>query len=121
MAERTILIVDDDPITREGLRSILEKEGYPVAVADDGSAALSYLNGHPSPSLILLDMMMPTVDGWQFLATLQQNPTWTEIPVIISTAMGVASSEWAESLGAVGLLKKPFDATELLEPVRQFC
>lgn len=117
----TVLIIDDDPITREGLRSILEKEGYPVAVAGDGADALSYLNGNPIPCLILLDMMMPTVDGWKFLSTVQQNPIWTDIPVIISTAMGVASPEWAASLGAVALLKKPFDAAELLQPVRRYC
>src|SRR5262249_35568194 len=102
-------------------RSILEREGYDVVVSSDGGAALSYLSAHPTPRLILLDMMMPTVDGWKFLAALQQNPAWTEIPVIISTGMGVASVEWAASLGAVGLLKRPFDADDLLQPVREYC
>jgi CheY-like chemotaxis protein len=117
----TILIVDDDPLAREGLRSVLESEGYGVIVTSDGSDALTYLNHHPLPSLIFLDMMMPRIDGWQFLTLFRQTDAWSHIPVIITTSMSVASPEWAESLGAAGLLKKPFDPQEMLEPLRQFC
>jgi CheY-like chemotaxis protein len=117
----TILIVDDDGVTREGLRALLEGQGYSVAQASDGGDALTYLNLNPAPSLILLDMMMPRMDGWGFLTTLHRTPEWRTIPVIITTAMPVASQEWAASMGAAGLLKKPFDEDELLKPVRQLC
>jgi CheY-like chemotaxis protein len=117
----TILLVDDDRVAREGLRILLEREGYPVAQASNGSDALTYLNLNPAPCLILLDMMMPRMDSWSFLATFRQSPAWRMIPVIITTALPVASHEWAASLGAAGLLKKPFNEKELMKPVRQLC
>jgi len=117
----TILIVDDDQITREGLGAILERSGFGVAQASHGSEALSYLYCNPAPSLILLDMMMPRMDGWNFLEHFRMNAAWEEIPIIIMTGMRIASDEWAESLGAAGLLKKPFDESELIKPVRELC
>jgi CheY-like chemotaxis protein len=117
----TILIVDDDPVTREGLRAMLERQGYTVGQARSGSEALTYLNLNPAPHLILLDMMMPGMDGWKFLGAFRQTRAWSAIPVLITTAMPVASSEWAASLGAAGLLKKPFEEDDLMTPLRQLC
>ena len=115
----TVLIVDDDPVTCELLRRLLEKEGFDTEVAANGSEAMTYLGYNPPPCLILLDMMMPLMDGWHFLSNFRMTPAWSAIPVIIMTGMGVASPEWAASLGASGLLKKPFDADELLGPIRE--
>jgi chemotaxis family two-component system sensor histidine kinase/response regulator PixL len=117
----TILIVDDDQIVREGVGVLLERGGFGVAQASNGSEALTYLYCNPAPSLILLDMMMPRMDGWNFLEHYRMNAAWYAIPVIILTGMRIASAEWAESLGAVGLLKKPFDENELMNPVRDLC
>jgi CheY-like chemotaxis protein len=117
----TILIIEDDPVMREALCTVLAREGYRVAQAANGYEALTYLNFHPAPCLILLDMLMPRMDGWRFLEAFRQTPAWATIPVIITTSMGIASPDWAVSLGAVGLLKKPFDEDELMKPVRQLC
>lgn len=117
----TILIIEDDPIAREGYRAILEREGFGVALTANGSKALTYLSTHPPPCLIVLDMMMPAIDGWKFLSMYRQTPAWAKIPVIVTTSIGIASAEWAESLGAVVLLKKPFDPSELLQPIKQLC
>lgn len=117
----TILIVDDDPIVRQGLRAVLEREGYAVALAANGSEALSYLTFNDLPALIVLDMMMPRMDGWKFLSAFRQTPSWSGVPVIVTTAMGIASLEWAQSQGAVDLLKKPFDEDALCRAVHQVC
>lgn len=117
----TVLVIEDDQVVREGMHAILERAGYVVVFAANGSQALTYLNSKPAPGLIILDMMMPAMDGWTFMATLRQNPAWTTIPAIIATGMGIACSEWAKSLGAHALLKKPFTADELVEAVRQIC
>src|SRR6266545_4852685 len=69
--ERTLLVVEDNEVAREGLAAILRRAGYEVALATNGQEALNYLDGHPPPALILLDMLMPVLDGWHFLEQLQ--------------------------------------------------
>jgi CheY-like chemotaxis protein len=83
--------------------------------------ALDYLFHHLPPNLILLDMLLsrPGYDGWRFLARHRLVPALAAIPVVITTALGIASDEWARSLGATGLLKKPFDPDTLLAEVRR--
>jgi CheY-like chemotaxis protein len=117
----TILLVDDDPLFRDAFRRRLEDEGFHAVVAANGSEAIRYLKFNSAPSLILLDMMMPRVDGWQLMGVIRQQKDWSRVPVIVTTSMGVASEEWAESLGAVDLLKKPFDDDELMRHIRLFC
>jgi CheY-like chemotaxis protein len=117
----TVLVVEDEGIVREGLGLILQRAGYGVALAAHGQEALDLLRTGPTPSLIVLDMMMPVVDGWRFLATKRQNPSLAPIPVIIATAMGVASVEWASSLGAVALFRKPIDVEALLQEIARWC
>jgi CheY-like chemotaxis protein len=120
-SDGTVLLVDDDSIVRHALRQRLEGEGFRVIVAANGSEALRYLNFNLPPSLILLDMMMPRVDGWQLMDMIRLKKDWAHVPVIVTTSMGVASQEWAESLGAVDLLKKPFDDDELMRHIRFYC
>src|SRR5436309_1606399 len=105
---KTILVVDDDPITCEGLAAVLRPEGYSVVMALDSVGAMHYLSTEPAPDLVLLDMMMPGHDGWQFLNQWKHSRSHATIPVVIMTALGIASPEWAASLGAVSLLRKPF-------------
>ncbi|HMC64693.1 MAG TPA: response regulator [Gemmataceae bacterium] len=118
---KTILVVDDDPITCEQLATLLRSEGYSVVTALDGRGAMDYLSTEPAPDLILLDMMMPVEDGWRFLDERSRSQSLASIPVVIMTALGVASSEWAAALGAVGLLRKPLEVEALLETTRHHC
>jgi CheY-like chemotaxis protein len=120
--QQTVLVVEDDPVQREGLRCLLEQEGYAVALAAGPGEALARLRGPPTPDLILLDMLHPSSregDGWHFLYQRRQLPDLRAIPVVIVTALGNASSEWAESLGAVGLLRKPVDGEQVVAEVRR--
>lgn len=121
MAERTILVVDDDEIQLEGLSVVLSRDGYTVHKARNPEEALTLLDSL-IPDLILLDMMYPTpkYDGWYFFEELRKKPTAESVPVIITTAIRVASQEWAMSLGAKGLLQKPIDVQTLLAEVRRF-
>jgi CheY-like chemotaxis protein len=119
MSSGTILIVEDNPIQREGLATVLRQRGFSVLPAADGQEALDLLE-HSDPDLILLDMLIPKEegDGWWFLQQRRQVPRLTSIPVLITTAMTVASKEWANSLGAVGLVRKPIDLEPLLEMIQ---
>ena len=118
---RAILLVEDDPDIREAIQDVLTEEGYAVAVADTGLQALDRLrSGEPLPDLILLDLMMPVMDGWQFRAEQRQHPDWDAIPVIVLSAVG-NTHEKADSIGALGCLRKPLDFDRLLQLVRQYC
>jgi CheY-like chemotaxis protein len=112
--------VEDNEVAREELAFVLRREGYAVDVVADGRAALERLRGGPAPGLILLDMMTPRLDGWRFLEQRGTDPALAAVPVVILTALGVASAEWAASLGAAHCLRKPWDTDSLLRTVRRF-
>jgi CheY-like chemotaxis protein len=114
-----ILIVEDDAIARAGLAAILQANGYATLTAASGQAALAQLRSTSRPALILLDMILSGSNGWQFIAELRKDATLAGIPVVILTGMTIASDEWARSLGAVGLLRKPIDVPMLLDTVRR--
>lgn len=115
-----VLLVEDDADVRFMLSMILEAEGYQVATAADGREALDQLRTRSRPSLILLDLMMPVMDGWRFRAEQQQDPALASIPVVvISAADGVPQK--AASIGAAGYLRKPIDFDALLDMVRRYC
>src|SRR5690242_3916673 len=104
-----LLIVDDNEITREGMAAVLRRDGYRVSLAADGAQALAQLRIAPLPDLILLDMLMPSLDGWRFLEERRHDRELSAIPIVIVTALGVASADWAASLGAVGFVTKPVE------------
>jgi CheY-like chemotaxis protein len=104
---------------RMGLAAALEGAGYVVATAGNAREALDYLRDHLPPALILLDMMMPAADGWHFVRRRAQNAALAAIPVLITTALGIAAEAWATGLGACGLLHKPFDTDVLLAAVKR--
>ncbi|MBF2028803.1 MAG: ammonium transporter [Oscillatoriales cyanobacterium C42_A2020_001] len=114
-----ILLVEDDPSARELMRILLEKDGWAVIEAENGRVALNTLE-KTLPELILLDLMMPEVDGFSVLAELQQRPEWQSIPVIILTAKDITSDEHARLQGRVEQIfqKSGFDREELLSKVR---
>jgi CheY-like chemotaxis protein len=116
---KRILVVDDDPDIRETLAELLQEEGYAVASAAHGAEALSALRTDPRPGLILLDLMMPIMDGWQFRAEQKKDPELASIPVVIISATG--RDEFVSSLGAAQFLKKPINLEQLLAAVEQHC
>ena len=114
-----VLIVDDDERLREYVRVNLEAEGYEVREAGSGPAALEAL-GERSPDLILLDVMMPQVDGWETLRQIQEHTGIGAIPVIMfSGKVDEASATEAASRGAQGFIGKPFDPRSLVESTKQ--
>ena len=114
---KRILLIDDDPLTRESISMILAAAGYCVAVANNGADALQRLHGHWRPDLILLDLAMPVLDGRHFRLQQQQDPALASIPVLIFSGTGEAEQE-AAALGAAGCLHKPVEAGMLLETIR---
>jgi excisionase family DNA binding protein len=114
-----VLIVDDDERLREYVRVNLEAEGYEVREAGSGPAALEAL-GERSPDLILLDVMMPQVDGWETLRQIQEHTGIGAIPVIMfSGKVDEASASEAASRGAQAFIGKPFDPRSLIESTKQ--
>jgi two-component system, sensor histidine kinase and response regulator len=117
----TVLVLEDNEISREGTSLILRRAGYEVAAFGDGKAALDYCRSNNPPDVILLDMIIPPPawDGWQFLDRRKADPALASVPVILTTGLTVACKEWAASLGAVGLVRKPVDHEPLLAEVRR--
>jgi CheY-like chemotaxis protein len=109
----TILIVDDDQAILQTVAEILTDEDYHVLTAANGAEALEVL-AHASPQLILLDMRMPGMDGWQFAQVLRSKQH--TIPLIVMTAAQNAH-QWAKEVHATGYVAKPFDLPELLDMI----
>ncbi|WP_437550300.1 response regulator [Sorangium sp. So ce367] len=122
MIEKTgrILVVEDDLDIRSILTQLLMFEGYDVEEAADGAEALALLRRDAPPALILLDLMMPVMDGWQLRAELQRDPSLASIPVVIVSA-DVRVEQEASRLRVAGLLKKPLQIEPLLELVHRIC
>ena len=116
----SILVVDDDPDIRDSLSDILTEEGYRVSGARNGREALDYLQNQTRPSLILLDMMMPEMDGWSFRLEQQKLPELASIPVVILSAHGNVRDA-ALALGAADYLRKPLSIDSLLEIAERYC
>jgi two-component system chemotaxis response regulator CheY len=114
---RRILLVDDDESIRQFIEMALSDEGYEVVTAENGQAALDIL-GRWTPSLILLDMRMPIMDGWAFSCAFRQAPNEEKVPVVVLTAARDAAESAAE-IGADAVLSKPFDLGELIALVRK--
>lgn len=115
---QTILVVEDNLSTRERVAAVLTQAGYRVQTAVQGEEALEFLRGDVAVDLILLDMLLPVVDGWRLLEEIQKDPRLATVPVIIATGT-VLSREWALSHGCAGFLRKPFDAEDVLTEVRR--
>jgi CheY-like chemotaxis protein len=116
-----ILVVDDEPEIRSVLSELLSDEGYTVAQAANGREALIYLQAaNPLPSLILLDLMMPIMNGWEFLRVQQRNPVFVPIPVVVISAFR-ALAEATVPFGIQETLAKPFDMDYLLATVQRYC
>ena len=117
----SILVVDDDNLTVEILRFYLEREGYGVVRAKDGRELQEMLATMPPPKLILLDIILPYVDGFQLIKEIRETSEWSEVPVLMLT-----SKENEEDIiraldaGANDYIKKPFQPNELMARLRRF-
>ena len=115
-----VLIVEDDADLREMMAQLLTLEGYRTEAVANGREALKYLHEGHRPDLILLDLMMPIMDGWEFRKRQQDDPTLADLPVVVLTALDQAQAR-ADDLDGVDFLKKPLDFDRLLELVRRHC
>lgn len=113
-----ILVIDDDADIRESLTEILSEEGHRVRAAANGQEALGLLRSNPAPCMILLDLMMPVMNGWQFVQAQAGDPSLAAIPVWVITAAGDAHPP---PPGVTGVLRKPFRLHELLHVVDSHC
>lgn len=118
--DKRILIVEDDDDVRGALAAVLETEGYSVVEAAHGEEALRQLRTPVEFCLILLDLFMPTMNGWAFRAEQQRDPEIASIPVIVISADAAAASR-AAALGAVAAMGKPVDFDRLLQLIDQYC
>lgn len=115
-----ILIVDDDDDIRESFCEVLADEGFTVGGARNGHDALEYLETHPTPNLIVLDLMMPVMDGPEFRHRQLADPRWAAIPVLVMSASD-RGAEIATELGVTAFLAKPARVKELIAAVTRLC
>ena len=113
-----VLIIDDDEDIRESLKMALETEGYEIFEAANGREALDLLPKIPNPAVILLDLVMPVMNGWEFLKELSENYGLAGIPVLIITGFSEAFSK--KGVPASGVIQKPIDLAELTNTVKQY-
>src|SRR5512141_2591733 len=114
-----VMVVEDDHAIRETLRELLEDEGYHVTPAANGAEALAHLRADGVPGLILLDLMMPVMDGWEFRIALQRDPRLADIPVIVLSADDAVAQK-AGAMRVQGYLSKPFELDRLLRTVQTY-
>jgi len=116
MATR-VLITEDEPNIAESLTFILNREGYEVSTAPDGEAALQRLRSDP-PDLMILDIMLPRLNGFEVLKQMKADPALNALPVVILTAKGQAHDRrMAEEIGASAFITKPFSNRDIIEQV----
>ncbi len=117
---KLVMLVDDSEVLRKITVFNLKKHGYEVIEATNGEEALQKLQEGIKPDLMLLDIMMPKMDGFTVLKRLQENEEWKKIPVIVLTAKGGEEDEkTALSLGATQVMTKPFSPIQLIQLIKQ--
>ena len=116
----SVLVVEDDPELLHSLSEVLQSEGFGVARARNGLEALGRLRGGTRPSVILLDLMMPIMNGWQFRYEQRQDSDLSKIPVVVVSAKS-DSQQHAEWLEADGYISKPIDVKVLLGTLSRYC
>jgi CheY-like chemotaxis protein len=111
-----VLVVDDDDLVREAIANLLRAKGYGVSTCENGRQALELLRGGHWPNLIVLDLLMPHMNGWEFRAAQLRDSAWAQIPVITLSA---DRSAQAMSIAAEACLAKPIDADQFLSAIEQ--
>jgi CheY-like chemotaxis protein len=110
---KDVLLVEDDALVRGAMKMVLEWEGYRVSCAGNGREALDLLHGGERPALILLDLQMPVLDGWEFRREQGRDPALAPIPVVV-----VSAADAKGSPEAAAHVRKPFQPEELLQTMR---
>ena len=113
-----ILVVEDDKDLRDSLFEALELEGYAAVCVENGQAALSHLATGARPCVILLDLMMPVMDGWTFRQEMLKDPSLASIPVIVMTA---ATPARAAAIAAQVVIYKPLHMGRVMDVVQEHC
>lgn len=116
---KRILIVEDDTSIRELLIELLESEGYSVSSAVNGLEGLKQLQNQNYPNLILIDLMMPVMDGYSFRAEQLKNQTWAEIPTVVMSAEANAK-EKLKNYNITAFLSKPVELDTILQTVERY-
>jgi DNA-binding NtrC family response regulator len=112
----TVLIVDDEKDLREMMRDVLELNGYTVVTAVEGRAALEAIERIEHLCLVLLDLLMPGMNGWDFFKEMRSRKEYAAVPVIVHSSSTASAPQ-----GASRVLKKPVEFDRLLDVVREFC
>jgi CheY-like chemotaxis protein len=115
---KPVLVVEDDEQIREALCELLAEAGYRAVGVGNGQEALTYLANGQHPCLIVLDLMMPVMDGWQFRREQQRDPALATIPVLVVTAAG---NRTGDELTNVDVIAKPFRMEELMAAIERNC
>ncbi|HEY9906275.1 MAG TPA: response regulator [Thermosynechococcaceae cyanobacterium] len=118
-AEKYILVVDDLADNLFLLKTVLESEGYVVGLAENGSTALAKVAETP-PDLVLLDVMMPDMTGYEVARRLRQSERFASVPIVLITAYDEIGADLGEEVGADGFLRKPIDFDELLTSIKDY-
>jgi CheY-like chemotaxis protein len=116
----TILIVEDDLDLRQDLAFLIENQGHEVTTAANGREALEKLAANGRPCMILLDLMMPVMDGWQLRSELLKDPKLRDVPVVLLSGIADIQDE-VRSLKAEDYVTKPIDLEKLYRLVAQYC
>ena len=115
-SQKRVLEVEDDPDIREMVSKLLLSEGYKVVSAEHGQDALEKMEGGFRPDVILLDLMMPVLNGFDVLRVMHRTPRWSSIPVVIVSAN---QGHGLVDLGTAAIIRKPFDLNVLLNTLRR--
>lgn len=114
---KNILVVDDDDGIREALKAALEYEGYHVFTAENGQVAYDLMQEGFRPCLIVLDLMMPVMDGWAFADKMAADQSYAKIPIVVVSAF----DDKAPDIKAKSIFKKPVNLKALFEVIKKWC
>ena len=117
----TVLVVDDDAAVRVALSELFAVEGYQVHLAENGRVALELLEQGLRPCAVLLDLMMPVMDGWDFRAEQVRRPALKDVPVVVISAAGFSRDSIHVQFPNLPFIAKPPDPDQLLATVRMVC
>lgn len=116
----TVLVVEDQRAQREMIVSLLERDGWQVLSAADGDEALALMQGGQIPDLVVMDVVMPRMNGYQLVRQLRDDPQTKDIPVLMCSSKGETfDKHWGLKQGADAYIVKPFEPQDLLGTVRQ--
>jgi CheY-like chemotaxis protein len=113
-----VLVVDDDSDNLELVAELLRSEGYLASTATHGAAALALLEEGLDPDVIMTDLMMPVMSGWDFCEILRRTPSYRSIPIIVTCGM---ATELRGKLQVEASFEKPLDTSSLLEKIKELC